>query len=99
MGDGAITLNIALAPPAKCKSCPTMIVFAYSSTSGGKMPFEIDPAGEWEIRNGTAVHVGPKPPANQLELGGLGGEKGPPATRYTAHHATCPGAEKWRSRR
>lgn len=98
MAEETPTLNVPLRPPMKCRSCPTMIVFAYSAATNKRMPFELDPSGEWEIRQGTAVHIGPRPPENQLELGGLGG-KGPPLARYTSHHAKCPAAAQWRPSR
>jgi hypothetical protein len=74
-----------------------MIVFAFSSATNKRMPFEEDPSGEWEIRQGTAVHIGAKPPENQLQLGGMGAK--PHVKRWTSHHAKCPKAKDWRSSR
>lgn len=77
----------------RCRSCNKSIVFL-KTTSGRAAPFELDPAGEFEIRDGRAVHVGPPP--QQLELGAAAE---PRPDRYTSHFASCPQAKEWRSPR
>lgn len=72
-----------------CRSCGAKVIFV--TTNKGKVaPFQRDDAGAWVIDDGVAQHVGTAGP--QLELGK------PAPDRYTPHFATCPQAEKWRTR-
>jgi hypothetical protein len=89
MTDAPPALKNAHAGWSKCRSCKADIVFAIMYSSGKNAPFQKDDAGEWEITNGIAKHVGPV--ATQADM-----FTAPGAQRWTSHFAVCPQAKNWR---
>lgn len=73
---------------AHCRSCGAEIIWA-RSVNGVPMPLDAKPVpdGNVILEDGTARVIG-----GPLEV--------PPGTKlYSAHHATCPDAERWRGRK
>lgn len=91
MSTDAPVLDIPEGGWKTCRACPKRIVFAKAYATGKLGPYELDDAGEWEIREGLAHHVGK--PAMQPDLFKT---TKPHVQRWTSHFVTCPAADQFR---
>lgn len=82
----------------RCRSCGAALRWAINDHTGSRMPLdaEADPNG-----NISVIEWGPRQ-ANGLPQPIVGVNADPTKAmtpmRYTSHFATCPDADKWRSR-
>lgn len=69
-----------------CRVCPARLRWARTTTTGSRMPLDLEPSPTGNVRlvRGVAHVVGPEKTDDPSDDG----------VRYTPHMATCPGWKK-----